>query len=217
MNSLSAELVEALLNEVDAAERASIPVVVFQGVGKNFSAGFDFTDFEECTQGDLLLRFVRIETLLQKIAYSPCLTIALAHGLNFGAGVDIIASCKRRFAEPDSSFRMPGLKFGLALGTGRLAQLLGTEIARDVLETARTLTANECQSYGLIHGQANQSEWIDIIKDRIEVAKFLTTSSRTALYNLTLIGAQQDRDMTALVSSASIPGLKDRIRAFRLK
>ncbi len=215
MNALSADLVESLLSQIDSAEKANIPLLVFQGVGRNFSAGFDFTDLETVSEGDLLLRFVRIETLLQKIAYTRCLTVALVHGANFGAGVDIIASCKQRVAAPGSRFRMPGLKFGLALGTGRLAQLLGTEVARDLLQTTRMFSADEGQQNGFVHQQADQADWTDIIQTQLEVANSLSTSSRAALYELTLIGAQPDRDMAALVKSASNPGLKERIRAFR--
>ncbi|NYT64697.1 enoyl-CoA hydratase/isomerase family protein [Alcaligenaceae bacterium] len=215
MNALSADLVEALLCQIDAAEKADIPMLVFQGEGRNFSAGFDFTDLETDTEGDLLLRFVRIETLLQKIAYTRCLTVALVHGANFGAGVDIIASCKRRVAAPGSRFRMPGLKFGLALGTGRLAQLLGTEVARDLLQTTRMFSADDALENGFVHQLADAAGWADIIRSQVEVATSLTTSSRAALYELTLQGAQPDRDMAALVTSASNPGLKERIRAFR--
>lgn len=215
MNALSAGLVESLLAQITRAEQAAVPMLVFQGRGKNFSAGFDFSDLDTCSEGDLLLRFVRIETLLQKVAYSPCATVALAHGANFGAGVDLIASCKRRIAAPESRFRMPGLKFGLVLGTSRLAQLLGTEVARDLLETARVFNVDEAVENGFMHQQIDQDGWSDVISAQADVACALTTTSRSALYALTLQGHQPDRDMAALVKSAAAPGLKDRIHAFR--
>ena len=79
MNALSAELVEALIAAVDAAPAQGAEVIVLQGAGRNFSAGFDFGDLDAQSEGDLLLRFVRIETLLQRVAASPCLTVGLAH------------------------------------------------------------------------------------------------------------------------------------------
>lgn len=215
MNALSASLVEALLAELDAAEQAQVPMLVFQGHGKNFSAGFDFTDLDALSEGDLVLRFVRIETLLQRIAYSPCLTVALVHGANFGAGVDIIASCKRRVAAPESRFRMPGLKFGLALGTGRLGQLLGTEVARDLLQTTRAFSLDEALDNGFIHQEASPDQWPRIIEEQLRVATSLSAGSRAALYALTIDASRADHDMAALVKSASEPGLKERIRAFR--
>ena len=124
MNALSAGLVEALIAAVDQAQAEQARAIVFQGEGRNFSAGFDFGDWESHSEGDLLLRFVRIEMLLQRVAATPCLTVALAHGRNFGAGVDLFGACKWRLATPDASFRMPGLKFGLVLGTRRFAALV---------------------------------------------------------------------------------------------
>ena len=125
MNALSAGLVEALIAAVDRAQAEQARAIVFQGEGRNFSAGFDFGDWESQSEGDLLLRFVRIEMLLQRVAATPCLTVALAHGRNFGAGVDLFGACKWRLAAPEASFRMPGLKFGLVLGTRRFAALVG--------------------------------------------------------------------------------------------
>lgn len=114
-NALSADLVEALIAGVDAAHAQDVPALIFQGDGKNFSAGFDFGNYENQSEGDLVLRMIRIEALLQTLARSPALTVAFAHGKNFGAGVDIFATCKLRYATPDATFRMPGLKFGLVL------------------------------------------------------------------------------------------------------
>ena len=67
MNALSADLVEALIAALDEAEAQGAKVIVLQGEGKNFSAGFDFGDWQTQSEGDLLLRFVRIETLLQRL------------------------------------------------------------------------------------------------------------------------------------------------------
>ena len=133
LNALDAGLVEALLQAFEQAIAAAVPVVVLQGSGRCFSAGFDLGGLESCSDGDLLLRFVRIETLLQTIASAPCLSLALAHGRNFGAGVDLIAACDLRVAAPGSSFRMPGLQFGLVLGSARFARIVGARQAQRLL------------------------------------------------------------------------------------
>ena len=64
MNALSSELVEALIDAVADAHARGARLLVFKGEGKNFSAGFDFGNLEESSDGDLLLRFVRVESLL---------------------------------------------------------------------------------------------------------------------------------------------------------
>ncbi|MFD4839111.1 enoyl-CoA hydratase/isomerase family protein [Achromobacter sp. NPDC058515] len=213
MNALSADLVEALLAALDDAEAQGAKAIVLKGEGKNFSAGFDFGDWQAQSEGDLLLRFVRIETLLQRLAASPCLTVALAHGRNFGAGVDVFGACKWRVAAPDATFRMPGLKFGLVLGTRRFAALVGAERARTVLEQAATFNAEDALRDGFACRLAAQEEWPQIGQQALDTASALTDASRAQLY-AALSQEAPDADMARLVRSAAQPGLKDRVAAY---
>src|SRR3546814_15911313 len=93
-NALSTELVEALIAGVEGAHAQDVPLLVLCGAGTNLSAGFDFTGYQDQSDGDLVLRMVRIEHLLQLIAGSPALTVASGPGRNFGAGVALFAFCK---------------------------------------------------------------------------------------------------------------------------
>ena len=213
MNALSADLVEALIAALDEAEGQGAKVIVLQGEGKNFSAGFDFGDWQTQSEGDLLLRFVRIETLLQRLAASPCLTVALAHGRNFGAGVDVFGACKWRVSAPDATFRMPGLKFGLVLGTRRFASLVGAERARTVLEQAATFNAEDALRDGFASRLAAPADWARIGDEALETAGTLTDDSRVQLY-AALSQETPDTDLARLVRSASAPGLKDRVAAY---
>ena len=79
-NALSVELVEALLAAVAAACGDGTRLLVLRGEGKNFCAGFDFSDLEQQSDGDLLHRFVRMELLLQALYHAPMATLALCHG-----------------------------------------------------------------------------------------------------------------------------------------
>lgn len=213
MNALSAELVEALFAALDEAEAGGAKLIVLKGEGKNFSAGFDFGAWQEQSEGDLLLRFVRIETLLQRLAASPCLTLALAHGRNFGAGVDLFGACKWRVSAPDATFRMPGLKFGLVLGTRRYAALVGAERARAVLEQAATFSAEEALRDGFASRIVAAQDWPDIEREALDAASALSCASRVQLY-AALSAETPDTDLARLVRSAAEPGLKDRVAAY---
>jgi len=213
MNALSADLVEALIAALDEAEAEGARLVVLKGEGRNFSAGFDFGDWQAQSEGDLLLRFVRIEMLLQRLAGSPCLTLALAHGRNFGAGVDLFGACKWRVSAPDATFRMPGLKFGLVLGTRRFAALVGAERARAVLEQAATFGAEEALRDGFASRLAEAQEWADIEQQALETASALACASRVQLYDA-LSTETPDADLARLVRSAAQPGLKARVAAY---
>src|SRR5476649_249453 len=89
-NALSASLVEALINAIEYACTDGTRLLILEGNGNHFCAGFDFTDYAEASEGDLVLRFVRIEHLLQQIYHAPFATLVLAHGKIFGAGADIV-------------------------------------------------------------------------------------------------------------------------------
>lgn len=212
-NALSSELVEALIAAVGEAEAAGMPVLAFRGTGRNFSAGFDFAGFEEQSQGDLVQRFVRLETLLQQVARSPCLTVAFAHGRNFGAGVDLFGACRWRVAAAGSTFRMPGLAFGLVLGTRRFAAIVGRERAREILEGLVTFDAARAHDIGFATRIAGEESWSGVLAEAVETARAIPAASRAALYRV-LDGGTDAEDMADLVRSASAPGLKDRIREY---
>lgn len=216
MNALSAELVEQLIEAVDAAHARASDLIVFRGEGRNFSAGFDFGGYESQSEGDLLLRFVRIETLLQKIAGSPALTLALAHGKNFGAGVDLFGACMLRHAAPSSTFRMPGLKFGLVLGTRRFAAIVGADAARDVLTHTRTMTVEEAAAMGFVTCVQEPDEWEAGIEAALASARELKPAARAMLHEA-LAPHTADADMASLVRSAAEPGIKARIAAYLQK
>lgn len=214
-NALSAALVESLIEAVAAAHDASAAVIVFRGAGRNLSAGFDFSGYEDEAEARLVQRFVRIETLLQAIAASPALTLGLAHGRNFGAGVDLLAACRWRIAAPGAAFRMPGLAFGLVLGTRRFAAIVGRERALDVLGSLATFDAGAAYEMGFVRRVVPQEEWAGAIAEARAVAALLPRESRRALV-ATLDPGTAARDMEDLVRSASVPGLKERIAAFRI-
>lgn len=212
-NALSADLVESLIQGLDQAHAEQVPVLVFRGHGKSFSAGFDFSGFQERSEGDLVLRFVRLETLLQKIAASPAFTIGLAQGRNFGAGVDLFAACKYRICEPASSFRMPGLKFGLVLGSRRFAQIVGRDKAAYILASTATFEAQQAVSMGFVHDLVESSDWSQSIAALTVPMSCLAHVTRSTLFRV-LDNQHHDADLADLVRSASVPGLKARLQAY---
>ena len=212
-NALSADLVESLLGLVERAPREGARVLVLRGEGRSFCAGFDLSDAQERTEGELVLRFIRVEMLLQAVASSPCLTVGLAHGRNFGAGVDLIAACRQRYGTPDATFRMPGLKFGLVLGTRRFGDIVGRDRAASLQEEAATFDARQASDMGFLNGIVDQAEWPLVVEKARAKAAILPDWSRRALYDV-LSSAQADADLAWLVRSAARPGLKQRIAEY---
>lgn len=215
LNAVSATLIEELLSGFSEAEERGSKLVVFSGVGKAFSAGFDLSGLGQQNDADLVLRFIRIETLLQKICTAPMTTMALAHGRCYGAAADIFSACSKRFAAPSTTFRMPGLRFGIVLGTRRLARLVGADNAREILEETRVFSIEEGLAMNFVQRQAEQDDWQSVIETAKETAQVLDPSAkRSMLQNTREDLADLDRDMAELVRSASVPGLVERIREF---
>jgi enoyl-CoA hydratase len=214
LNALDEGLVDALLAALDTAASDGTRLLTLSGAGRNFSAGFDLSDFEQVSEGDLLLRFVRIEQLLQAVYHAPFQTLALAHGRNFGAGVDLICACNRRIAAPGASFRMPGLRFGLLLGSRRFAHRVGTDVARDILLRSHQFDAEEAQAIGFMHAIAAQEEWTSLPGQARQDIDALTPHATRRLLEITVTDTRA-QDLADLVASASLPGLKERIRAYR--
>jgi hypothetical protein len=121
-NALSADMVEALVDGLDAATHHGSNLLVLTGEGVAFSGGFDLSGLSTQTDADLLHRFVRVEQFLQQLNNLPMTTVALVQGRCVGAAADAVACCHHRIASPDATFRFPGLRFGLVLGTRRCVE-----------------------------------------------------------------------------------------------
>lgn len=211
-NSLTPTLVEDLITALDQPD--NVRMAVIRGEGKHFCAGFDLSDISELSDGDLLWRFVRIELLLQKIYHSPFPIVALGHGQIVGAGADLFVACWHRVAAPCAELKMPGWNFELALGTGRLAALIGQDAARDMLIDTRSISAEKAREIGLASDLIGKEGWEDLVTTLGARARTLPTEATTNM--LALTGSKNaELDLAALVRSAARPGLKARVEKYR--
>ncbi len=212
-NALNEEMVDALADAIARAEDADTRLLILDAAGKHFCAGFDLSDIAERSDGDLVLRFIRIETLLQKLYHLPFPTLALAKGRAMGAGADVFCACSQRIAAPGTVFRMPGLAFGIVLGTRRLVSRIGVDAARAIQNEIRPFDADESVDLGFATGLAAEGDWPAIIETAAMAARTLRADATHALFNAT---AQDTRaeDMADLVRSAAEPGLRDRIQRY---
>ena len=160
------------------------------------------------SEADLLQRFVRVEQLLQAVWQSPIRTIALAQGRTWGAGADLFAACEVRLATPGASFRFPGARFGIVLGTRRLAERVGGDTARRWLLDSAHVDAASAQFAGLatelVDAEGLAAAW------RTHLPGPIDRVTAAAIRRLTRVDAGE-RDMSELVASAARPGLKTRM------
>lgn len=213
-NALGPVLTETLLDAVRTAAQDGTRLLVMEGTGKSFCSGFDLSGFDDLSDGDLVLRLLRIETLLQAVYHAPFPTLAMAHGRVFGAGADLFSACSQRVVAPGTQFRMPGLAFGIVLGTRRLVARIGQDAARDIQNETRTFDAEAAKRYTFANRVADPTEWPGIVETAAQAAQTLSVEASAALFTVTAPDTRA-QDMADLVKSASIPGLKARIGQYR--
>ena len=188
-NALSADLVEACFRPSTTASGDSTRLLVLQGDGPGFCAGFDFTGIQDQSDADLVLPFYPRRTAAAGIDLHRCPTLALAHGACFGAGADLVATCSHRVLAPDTTLRMPGLRFDVVLGTRRLADLIGGEAARNLLETSRVFDAEQALHLGFAQQIRSKDRGQRVMEEKRGTHKTLSAGAHRCLQRAGTIAA----------------------------
>jgi enoyl-CoA hydratase/carnithine racemase len=154
-----------------------VRVLVLRGAGdKAFVSGTDirqFLDFK--TREDILGYQARTERVNGRIAAMSKPTIAMVQGDAVGGGLFMALACDLRLAAEHARFGAPVARtlgnFPEAGGFSRLVATIGPIRARELLLTARLLSANEAKSIGL----ADEVHPADALEARVrELAARLT-------------------------------------------
>ena len=218
LNCFSAQLVNELHSALDKAEADfanadSIRHLVFKAAGKGFSGGLDLSGLDNESDADLLLRLVRIEQLLQRVRHHGGSTMALVHGACYGAAADLVLACQSRIATKDARFLMPGMRFGIVLGTRRLRDTLGEKTAYQLLDRLKPFKAEEALATGFVTSIAEQSDWDNIVQNNVcLLGQYTPEAYATRMQALT--PDTRDMDLAALVKSVTDGSIKQRIAAY---
>jgi enoyl-CoA hydratase/carnithine racemase len=134
------------------AQDPSIRAVVLRGAGgKAFAAGNDIADF---LSQDQVSYEAEIRTMFDALAALPQVTIAAIDGVCVGGGLGIATFCDVRVATAKSKFGYPIAKtLGNALSSPvlfRCAAVFGESITREMLLTARLVTAGRAYGIGAL-------------------------------------------------------------------
>lgn len=213
-NALNAGLVLALSAAVASAARDGTRLLVIEGAGPSFCSGFDLGGLDRQSDGDLALRFLQAEGMLQAVHHFPGETLALAHGRVFGAGADLFGACARRIAAPGTTFRFPGVRFGVVLGTRRLGAIVGAGAARRLILDGIELDADTAIAHGFASEIIAQSAWQERQSAIFASFGLLAPQTHDAISRC-LRPDTRAQDMADLAASVARPGLKQRIESYK--
>jgi enoyl-CoA hydratase len=152
-NALDHDLVlEARALLEGARSRREVRVVVLTGASDEaFSAGADLKLMAGSEAGALHAFLVDCRKLFRAVAETPQPTLAALNGHTHGGGAEIACACDLRVGCERTTFRFPGVSYGMSVGTWHLPLLVGLPKAKELLLTAATVEAQEALEIGLLN------------------------------------------------------------------
>lgn len=128
-------------------------VILRSSVPKVFCAGADLRERATMTPTQVTAFVHSIRSAFSLVASLPMPTIAIVEGAAFGGGLELCLACDFRIANDDAQFGLT--ETGLAIipgagGTQRLPRLIGISKAKELIFTAKKLSAKEAHTYGLL-------------------------------------------------------------------
>lgn len=156
LNSLNRELLRSLFSALHKIKQDSeTQIVIITGTGtKAFSAGADLTERKTLSEGEVLDYLNLIQRTLLLLEELPQPVVAAINGHAFGGGTELACACDLRIMADNATLRLTEVKLGIipgAGGTQRLSRLIGKSRAKELILTARALTAREAYDIGLAH------------------------------------------------------------------
>ena len=131
-----------------------IRVVIFTGAGeKAFSAGADLKERKSLNDAEVRRNVKSIRDVFNSIAGLPQPTIAAVNGYALGGGFEWLLSCDFAIAAEGVSLGLTETSWAIipgAGGTQRLPRLIGEMKAKELIFTAKKLTAEEACRLGIL-------------------------------------------------------------------
>jgi enoyl-CoA hydratase len=148
-NALNRAMCDALVAAARGMD-ASVRLVLVRGKGPVFCAGADLKERQGMTEAEVRERRLKAFAAYAALEALPMPAIAVLEGAAVGSGCEIAAACDFIVATPQASFRVPEAIRGTVGATQRLPRILGKRLAKDLMFTGRTLSADEAERHGLV-------------------------------------------------------------------
>lgn len=150
-NALNLEMCELLLKHSrESASNEGVKLVLVRAHGPVFCAGADLKERQGMSEAQVRERRMKGFAAYAALESLPMPVVAVVHGPAVGSGCEIAGACDFIVATPGASFRTPEAIRGTVGATQRLPRILGKRLAKDLMFTGRTLTAEEAREAGLV-------------------------------------------------------------------
>lgn len=155
LNALNSAVLDELDKTLDAVDQEAIRCLILTGAGeKNFVAGADIGEMSTLTKAEGEAFGKKGNDVFRKLETFPIPVIAAVNGFALGGGCEISMSCDIRICSENAVFGQPEVGLGITPGFGgtqRLARIVGTGKAKEMIYGARNIKAEEAYRIGLVN------------------------------------------------------------------
>lgn len=187
-------------------QRDDVAVVVLRGAGAAFASGTDISQFRDLSSARQGLAYeAEVERVVGRLERLSLPTVASIRGYAAGAGLVLASVCDLRVSDPSGRFGCPIARtVGNCLSVrnlARLASLIGPSRVKELLFTARFLSAEEALAVGLVNELVPAAE----LEARVEAlcrrlagnAASTLQATKEGLRRLSQQAIPDDRDLLA--------------------
>jgi methylglutaconyl-CoA hydratase len=160
----------------------SIRCVIVTGSGeKAFCAGADLKERAGMNETEVRKTVALIRETINEFEQLPQPVICAMNGAAFGGGLELALACDIRIAADSAKLGLTETSLGIipgAGGTQRLPRLIGKGRAKELIFTAKRITAREAEQIGLVEYVVPREQ---VIEKAIELAEQIVQNAPIAI------------------------------------
>ncbi len=207
-NALNPQLIDELIGVIEAMARRSSGVLILTGRGAAFCAGLDLEHLKSLANkspAEHRKDSEHLAKLFRSLYDLPLPTIAAVNGHAIAGGMGLATICDFTISVPEAKFGYTEARIGFipALVASFLSLQVGEKKSRDLLLTARLISAEEARQMGLVNEVVTDS--VLIARSRQLAHQLLQNSPESLRATKMLLSAhakeQLDRELQASIDS----------------
>ena len=184
LNALNSAVLDELDATINGVDLDAVRCLILTGAGeKSFVAGADIAEMSTLTKEEGEAFGKKGNDIFRKIETLPIPVIAAVNGFALGGGCEISMSCDIRICSDNAVFGQPEVGLGITPGFGgtqRLARLIGTGKAKEMVYAAVNIKADEAYRIGLVNGVCAKEELMPTV---MKLAKKIASNAPIAVRN----------------------------------
>lgn len=214
LNSMNGEVVNELANTFYAMNaRDDVRAIILTGAGeKAFCVGADLKERRTMSDRDVEQRLRDYRTTFRAVETVNKPVVCAINGYAFGGGLELALACDLRVMAEATRIGLTETRLGIipgAGGTQRLPRIVGVAKAKELIFTARRLSAEEALAIGLVNRVARGAELLSeartLSREIAKAAPIALAQAKTAIQRGVEVDLETGLEIEAQCYAATIP------------